>query len=394
MHAASPASEMSARLRNKNAALSHIRRTGGCSRTELMQVLGLSRSGVAHIVAMLLGEGAIVERRDATRNTSKRGRPAMVLLPRGDGGLVLGIDFGHGHVSVAVADHVGQILAEDTRHLDVDIDAAAAVQEAAQMARTLVRLTRLLKPVTYAVAGVPGPVDARSGRVVSPTILSDWVDVAPRTMLMEALQVPVTIEHDTLLGAMGEQRRGAGQGVDDMLYVKISGGVGAGLIINGMPYRGSAGLAGEIGHTKVAGTIELCRCGSRGCLETVVSVERLRIQLGLATGTAFGTTSAEVTDFSRVTDPAGIRVLSEAGWVVGRVLSDVCNCFNPRAVVLGGLLGSSASALLDGVRSAIARFAEPSIGDSLTVVSADFGTRAELVGAVVMAADLAATGTA
>ncbi len=373
------------RLRNRQAALAFIRRTGGCSRSDLMRELGLSRSGVNHLVSALLEEGIIESSSDGQGSRGRRGRPSTYLQYNGSRGYVAGVDLGHGHVTVALADLNGNIHAEATERFDVDHDPVGTVK----LARTLLDglLEQAENPVVqHIVAGIPGPLDARTGKMRTPTVLAGWRDVQTFELFQDSFEVPVTLEHDAFLGVYGEFTRGAGRGCDNLLYVKVSGGVGAAMVLGGRGYRGTSGLAGEIGHTAIPGTSELCRCGNRGCVESVVSMDTLRRQLGFAAGKTY---EADEFDVREITDVAGVRILSEAGWTLGRLLAESCNCLNPQRLILGGALGAYSQTFLEGVESAVTRFAQPAISEDVTVCVSELGTRSEIVGAVMLAAERA-----
>ena len=117
--------------------------------------------------------------------------------------------------------------------------------------------------------GLPGPVHRPSGELGNSTILPGWVDIRAEDAVSEALGHPVEVENDANLGALGEWMWGAGRGADHMAYVKAATGIGAGFIVAGAPYVGAGGTAGEIGHTVVDPGGPICRCGNRGCLETL-----------------------------------------------------------------------------------------------------------------------------
>jgi predicted NBD/HSP70 family sugar kinase len=186
------------------------------------------------------------------------------------------------------------------------------------------------------------------------------------------------------VGALGERYRGAGEHHDDFIYVKASHGVGAGLVLAGQPYRGATGFAGDIGHTHIEGRPELCRCGSRGCLEAIVSVPSVMEQI-------FHTNPRlddEHLDLASLTDAVSTRVLNEAGRVMGEALAELLDFLNPTALIIGGELGSSGPAFVGGVRSSVKRFAQMPLASACVVLPAALGTRAELVGALVMAGTL------
>lgn len=359
-----------------------VRAAGELTRGELVERSGLPRSTVHNVVARLLAEGRVVEARPEDKGPgSGRGRPGTKLRAVPRGAHVGAIDFGHSHITVAVADALGGLVAQERLEFGVDL----AADEALDLAATALLGLRDRLGVTHlsrVVAGVPGPLDRRTGEVRSATILSGWVGRAPQRELGERLGVPVRAENDAYLGAYGERKCGVGHDVDDFIYVKASHGIGACPVIDGEPYRGATGLAGEIGHTHLPGRTELCRCGNRGCLEAVVSVDTVREQIAHSHPGTDGATAR----LSTFDDPVSERILSEAGWVIGEVLADMCNLLNPEAVVLGGELGTAGPALVDGVAAAIRRHAQPATADALRVVAATTGVDAELMGALQLAA--------
>jgi predicted NBD/HSP70 family sugar kinase len=377
--------ELSPRLRTREEIFELIRARGELTRAELVHATGLPRSTVNQAVGRLIADGRISEGEAVAKGPgSGSGRPAATLRPVASGSPVAGIDFGHNHVCVAVADPLGEILGEAEEHLDVDLNATGAMDVAAQLLARL-RREHELHTLASVVAGIPGPVDLRTRLVRSPTILSSWVGMYPARELEERLGVPVRVENDAVLGAVGELARGAGKAYDDFLYVKASHGIGAAVIIDRRPHRGAAGLAGEIGHTHLEGHAELCRCGNRGCLEAAVSVATVQEQVA---HTRPGTDPASI-DLSSLDDPIAARILNEAGRTIGGVLADLCNLLNPAAVIIGGELGASGNDLMDGVEASIRRHAQPGTVDSLTVLPAALGIRAELMGAIHLASQYA-----
>lgn len=372
---------VSVRDRTRDDLLGLIRSSGGTTRPELVAVTKMSRSTVNQAVGRLLDEGRVYETVQQEKGPgSGSGRPATRLVATTSSSPVAGIDFGHNHVRVAVADERGVLLGQASREIDVDLRAFEALDLAAEMLAGIVRDSGL-EAVGSVVAGIPGPLDARTGRVRSPTILSSWVELAPRDELQRRLGVPVRVENDAVLGAYGELRRGAGRGHANFLYVKASHGIGAGLVIGGQPYMGATGIAGEIGHINLPGRIESCRCGNRGCLEAVISVESLRDQIAL-THPAWERSSI---DLSAEADEVTTRILNESGRTLGRVLAQLCDLLNPDALIVGGELGALGAPLLEGVRSSISRYSQPAIAAAITVSAAELGERAELEGALELA---------
>lgn len=379
----------SRRHRSRELLLEVIRREGGVTRADLCRLTGLSRSAVADSVQDLLNERLVVEDvLDAGGKGAGRGRPSALLVAAPPRGVVLGIDFGHTHVSVAVATTDGRVLADQHSEVNVDAQAAAALDVAAGAAhRLLSQLDMTILDVRSITAGLPAPLDVRTKRIKSASIMTSWAHLEPERELGSRLGGPVVVVNDADLGAGAEVRFGAAKGFRDVVYVKAGEGIGASLILNGAPYQGSHGIAGEIGHTNVTSQEGWCRCGNRGCLETVVSSivveERLK---------AAGLDSVPNPDFplSRSgEDPAITRIVMASGRILGRVLADICNCLNPSMIVLGGVLGTAGKPLVEGVRESINLYAQPAAAAVVEVRTAQLGLRAELMGAVAQASQRA-----
>ena len=365
--------------------LETIRDLGGVTRADLSRLTGLSRSTVAHAVAALLADGLIAEREPEGSLAGQRGRPAALLTPSRPPGHVVAIDFGHAHVGVAVADTAGEVLAESRLGADVDHHADEVLDTSARMTRDLLSQAGVpLSQVAAAVAGLPGPLDPQTRALRPPAIPAAWAGRDAAHELATRLGLPVEVANDADLGALGELRYGAGRGRRDFVYVKASHGVGAGLVLGGRIYRGAAGIAGEIGHTSLPDATEWCRCGNRGCLETVVSLGPLRRRLARI-GIPPAADGAGWPVIRLQQNALAVRVLAEAGRILGRALADLCNCLNPEAVILGGEIGTAGPPLVAGVRESIDRYAQPGASEAVQVLAAGLGARAELMGAVALA---------
>lgn len=374
------------RNRSRRLLLDAVHAHGAATRADLARSTGLSRSAVAQGVQALVDDGLIAETYpDAPTRTGARGRPSALLVPAAPSGWVVGIDFGHAHVAAALAGTDGTVRTLRRGALDVDGRSIDALDLAARLvAECLDEAGVDAGQVLGAGAGIPGPIDVASRLVRSPTILSTWVDLDPVAELSRRLGLPVRVGNDADLGAQGELRFGAARGARDFLYVKASHGIGAGLVLNGATYRGSVGIAGEIGHTQLAEGGAWCRCGNRGCLETVVSITEVRRQLEQVRPGELGDDAAAWPD-GLLDDPVAERIVVTAGRTIGRVLADLCNCLNPGLIVIGGELGAAGAPLVDGVRESIDRRAQPATAGAVQVRAGALGPRAELMGAVAVA---------
>ncbi len=380
---------LSPRDRTREEVYALIRGSHGMSRSTLSTVTGLSSSTVGHAVARLIAEGRVVESTLSPRGRGTgSGRRAAILTAVPGGAHVAAIDFGHQHFRVAVGDESARVIDELYVRQAVD-DSPAAGLDAACTAIEALRARHHLHDLAGVAVGVPGTVERATGIIRMTTILSNWSGMSPAQEVENRLGVRALVDNDATLGALGERHQGAGQDHDDFLYVKASHGVGAAMVIAGEPYRGGTGFAGAIGHMHIEGRPELCRCGSRGCLEAVVSVPSVTEQLSHTRPQDEG----DVEDLASLTDAVSTRVLNEAGRVLGQALADLINLINPTALIIGGELGSSGPAFIHGVRSSVNRFAQSPLASACVVLPAELGSRAELVGALVLAGTLVAPGS-
>ncbi|MFD0634982.1 ROK family protein [Catenulispora yoronensis] len=185
--------------------------------------------------------------------------------------------------------------------------------------------------------------------------------------------------NDANAGALAEHRHGAGRGVDDMIYIRLSAGIGAGVIASGRLQLGAGGLAGEVGHLPAVPDGRVCRCGNRGCLETIaspVAVARL-----LQESWNEPVTPADLPALLANHRPGTTRVIEDTGEAVGRALATMVTVLNPRLIVVGGDLAPIGAPLFESIQHAIARHALPSAARQVTVTPGRLGPSAEARGA-------------
>jgi predicted NBD/HSP70 family sugar kinase len=192
----------------------------------------------------------------------------------------------------------------------------------------------------------------------------------------------VEVDNDANLGALGELWFGAARGLADVVYLKVSSGIGAGFVLDGSVYRGSTGNAGEIGHVLVRPEGAVCRCGKRGCLESVASAPALVELLRPTHGPEL--TVPGLIDLVAAGDLGALRVVDDAGRAIGRVLADLCDLLNPEAIVVGGDLAVAGEPFLAAIRQVIDRRALPAAARAVDVRPAELGNRAEVLGALAL----------
>ncbi len=372
------------REQNLRRTLGALSRTGTASRADLARETGLSRSTISGLVAELQASGLVVERADA-RARAQQGRPPVLLSFAASAGALVGLDFDHDAVRVAVADLSRTVLAERVEALDVDHAGPRALDLAADLvAAALEEAGVAPERVLGAGVALAGPVDARRDAVHPTSILPGWAGIAPAAEMERRLGVPVHADNDANLGALAEARDGAGAGVRDLVYVTVGPGIGAGLVIDGRLHHGVGGTAGELGHVQADPGGSVCRCGNRGCLESVAAVPAVLELLARSHGA--GLTLDRVLELAAEDEPGALRAIGDAGRSIGAVLAGVCNVLNPELVVVGGDLAGAGEALLGPLREALALHAIRSAVSDVRVVPSALGRRAEVLGALALAA--------
>jgi predicted NBD/HSP70 family sugar kinase len=308
----------------------------------------------------------------------------MLLALEPSAGAAVGIDFDHDKARVAIADLSRTVLAETAAPCDVDRDATGSMEVAGALVEDVLGESGVDRDRVLGVGvALSGPVDPSTGTMHSSAILPGWAGLDAEAELSRRLGLPVHIDNDANLGALAEVTYGAAVGTRYAAYVSISSGIGCGLIVDGRPYRGHGGTAGEIGHVMVDDQGPICRCGNRGCLETLASGPALLALL--RPGREGGELTLEgMIELARAGDPGCRRVIGDAGRAVGRVLASLVNLFSPELVVVGGPVGQAGDLLLDPVREAIGRFALPTASEHLEVVQGALGERANLLGALAL----------
>ncbi|CAL9406173.1 N-acetylglucosamine repressor [Streptomyces sp. enrichment culture] len=374
-----PGSQSSLHRANLERVVRAVRLAGSLTQAEIARTTGLSAATVSNIVRELK-DGGTVE----VTPTSAGGRRARSVSLSGDAGIVIGVDFGHTHLRVAVGNLAHQVLAEESEPLDVDASSTQGFDRAEQLVNRLIEATGVDRAKVAGVGlGVPGPIDVESGTLGSTAILPGWTGTRPAEELRGRLGVPVHVDNDANLGALGEMVWGSGRGVRDLAYIKVASGVGAGLVISGKIYRGPGGTAGEIGHITLDESGPVCRCGNRGCLETFTAARYVLPLLQPSHG--IDLTMEGVVRLARDGDPGCRRVIADVGRHIGMGVANLCNLLNPSRVVLGGDLAEAGELVLGPIRESVGRYAIPSAARQLSVLPGALGGRAEVLGALALA---------
>jgi predicted NBD/HSP70 family sugar kinase len=373
-----PGSQSALRLSNQQRVISNLVSSGPGTQADIARQTGLSAATVSNIVKVLLDRGFV----STTPTTSSGRRASLVSIASENGAVSVGIDFGRRHVRIILATLDYRVIGEKEIEIPLGYTAAEALDIAANLlSSTLVQAGVKRTSVLGIGVGVPGPIDRRTGTVIKGAILPEWVGVTVG-MIEESFELPVHLDNDANLGALAEVTWGPHAGTSNLVFVKVGTGIGAGLIINGEPFLGNIGLTGEIGHLPIHEHGLLCRCGNRGCLETVASttimIELLSRTLGRPVRTS------EIVRLALDGNDAAIRVIEEAGFAVGRSIASIANLVNPERIVIGGPLAGVGDMLLGPVKVGLQRYAVPMIVETTQVIMSSLGERAEALGGVAL----------
>jgi predicted NBD/HSP70 family sugar kinase len=368
------------REHNSGLLLNLLFRQQGQSRADLSRITGLSRSTVSAIVDDLI-DGNLV--REVGAGDSRGGRRPTLLEFNDDANALVGVEMGASHVAVFVTNLRAKVRTHKERKHPVVTEPASTMKLIEELIDEALAEARLRPRELLGIGvAVPCPLDLRNPEHLCPQLMPAWDGIAVTGTLARRYGCAVAMDNDANLGALAEAAFGAGQDATDLIYLKVASGIGAGLLLNGRLYRGTGGLAGELGHFLVDPNGLVCRCGNRGCLETLAATGALVELLGRSHGDDM--TVQRMLDLARAGDVGCRRVIADAGRAIGRAISMLINMLNPELVVVGGDLAAAGDLLLDGVRDSIARAALPSAAEAAEVVTGVLGERAQVLGAIAL----------
>lgn len=333
------------RRTHEERVLAALRAHGALSRSELAKRVGLSRTTLSEITASLLQRGAIIVADTDAAVRAGSGRPAERLALDPDSGQFLGVDFGHRRVHVAVADASHEVIASGVERYTEDAPWPERLALAFELIDRLSRETGVHYGALQAVGiGVPGPYTGARGGANGVTWKKQLAPDAVDRAFAERFGAPVFVDNNTRLAALAEAITERDT-VDNLIYLRLSDGVGGGLVVSGRLVTGSRGFAGELGHVTADPAGAPCRCGKRGCLETIASVPAI-LRACREAGADVETLDDLAVAVERG-DPAVDVVLREIGSTVGRVLGAAAMTLNPREVVIGGEIVRIAPVLVE-----------------------------------------------
>lgn len=372
------------RRANLSAIVRELHVSGPLTRSELVTRTGLTRSAIRGLIGELVAADIVSEERSASLGIP--GRPSPVVTPNASSRVVLALDILVDSAAAALVGLGGQVLQYVRRdrprgHFAVD-EVIADLADLAAEIRVRQAMSNDLVGVGVAVVGMV----RRSDGFVSMAPNLGWRDVPLGEMLGDALgtRAPIAVANEADLGALAELRRGVSASASDILFISGEVGVGGGLIVGGVPLTGISGYGGEVGHMPINPVGVDCRCGSRGCWETEIGEGALLRRAGLSQDGGSAAVDALLVDVAAGV-PSAVAAMEEEGRWLGFGLAGLVNIFNPRQIVLGGLIGRIYPYVAEMLELELDRHALPGPRDLVRIVPASLGVDAPLLGAAELA---------
>lgn len=312
---------------------------------------------------------------------------------------IIAVDIGGTSFRVALIDGRGDILARNVKPTRALEGSQRGIQRLKETIKATVG-SESFTSIRGIAVGSAGPIDPELGMILTPPSLPTWHYVPVKAQLEDEFQVPVWVESDADFAALGEHRFGSGRGLERLVYVTVSTGIGGGIIIGGQLLRGTKVSIAEVGHMVVDPNGPVCNCGGRGHLEALASgtaiahiaVGRILRGEGSSITTMVGgdvskVKAYEVIQAARAGDVLATEVIRDAGMNLGLAVVSLIHIFDPEAVIIGGGVSNAGDLLLDPIRSVVAERAMPDFLDRAKVVRSALGDDSGILGAVAFAMD-------
>lgn len=368
------------------------------SKAELVRRTQYNLATVTAHVETLLRSRLALEAAD--KGVSCGGRKPQMLVFNAEAGNIVAIDLESTHVRIGLTDLRCNVLhTVSSDDIDVAKGPRNVLDRIKELIAGLLRDKNVKGSKIMGVGmGVPGPAKYSAGLAASLSIMPGWDGFPIADYWRSTFRSPSHIDNNVYTMALGEQTVEAAAGSDNMMFVKVGNGIGAGIICNGEPYRGATETAGEIGHINM-GHDTLCYCGNRGCLEALAGGRAIATRaeqlardgkssvLASMLGRRKHLRLADVIQAVEDNDPAAVELMRDCGSAIGGVLAGLVNFFNPSRIVLGGVGSQVGDVLLASVRQAVYKNSLPLATRDLTIQNSNLGVNAGLVGAAILVVD-------
>lgn len=368
-----------------------FRTRGALTRAQVIDATGLSRTALNQRIDTLTGAGLLV---GSQGEVPTKGRPADRFHFNSTRGVVLVCDIGASEMRAGLSDLDGRVRREVTKVMDVAEGPDAVLSTVQRLFEGLLAEDRCEVDRLLGIGlGVPGPVKFPTNQVINPPIMPGWDRFDLSGWFAERYDCPLFVEKDANAIAYGEYRVKFPH-AQQLMSMKVGHGIGGGLVLDGRLYRGADGGAGDVGHNHYGGDDDgpLCKCGNVGCVEAVAGGWALMRDLQLAGHPI--TTLNEAMELLKNGQPDAVRLIRQAGRVLGAALAGPVNLINPRVVVIGGQLAAAGGAhLFAGVREMIYSRSLPLATAQIQIVQSSLHPRSGVLGLALLIGDSLFSGT-
>ena len=385
--------ENSAPSHNRDYNLSQIfkvtHQQRSISRASLVRTTGLSATTISSIVTKFLESGLFIE---VGEGKSSGGRRPILLQLNPENKLSIGVDLGASHIESVLANLYGTVKRKKLIKFDVANNPQQAINITIDQIAALIKEESLTTSDVLGIGiAVPAPLKGENKDLLSPLILPKWENVSILDEINRVFQFPNYIDNDANVGALAENWWGSGQGISNLVYIKLGTGVGSGLIIENEVYRGTGGTAGEIGHTTINVDGPQCRCGNNGCLESYVGTPAI-LDSVLAKMHHYPNSTLrrdklslqEITAAASMQDALALDVVTDAGKNLGIAIANLLNLANPELVVLGGDLVEAGLPFIESVRRAAFGRSISKAANEVTIVVSELKEDVIAIGAATL----------
>jgi N-acetylglucosamine repressor len=370
---------INSRSQRVSGLLSEIWYQGLISRSDLRKATGLTLPSVTRLVQELKNVGVIIE---TDKGESSGGRQPSLIRVNPDAGVVIGLDFSGIELRGAILDAANHCLCVIKQPFQ-GMQPAIIQKQVIEMCHELISNPIILQRRLLGIGvSVPGTVDTEKG-IIRDSLNMRLHDFPIRDILGEVFDLPVFIEHDTCTAALAEKYYGAGRGMGDLIYIIVSTGIGAGLIINQEVYRGATGLAGELGHLIVERDGQVCVCGKRGCLEAVAAVPAMLANAHNVLLQRKGA-SQDILSLNSLIRAAGQEdrlaqaIIQRAADYLAMAISMMVSIVDIRLMVIGGEVVEMGELYFSPLRKSIEKYRVE--GQEIQIIPAMLGENAPLQG--------------
>lgn len=376
---------------NKIKVLNLIRESGEISRAEIVKQTGLSAPTITRIVDSLINTEKLAEQ--VGIGESKGGRPPVIVQFNGEGSYVIGIDWGRTHIYTVLSNLNGEVLAA----LDVKTEATDSfesdLKHVINLAEKLIIKSKIDKKKLRGIGVAAAGFINKKTDIIEYSPNFNWESVDIKKPLSEYFHVPVIVDNVSRVMAQGELMYGIGERCKDFIFINIGYGIGSGIIMNGMPFYGFDGMAGEIGHNKVHSATAAglqCSCGKLDCLEcyssgrgiAAMAMEKLKFYPDSGLNSLKKISTQTISALARKGDDFALYLFNQAADYLGLAIASVANMFNPAAIVLGGKVMNSGSFFTERIRTVFEREVIQQPNRNIELLQSKLGNEAAVKGAI------------